>query len=211
MNRFFVLNPVLPAWRRAGFQCPTSGAAAALACWVSVLVSATPVAAQPAHITQYAHPQPSNVQATPTWLSSRRASLAPAVSSDSGSCPADNAASPKAVVHKTAFGAGSPAASPAAINRLRVGTVVQFDARTRTVGDAMNSLLLPVRYRLTTRTVDPAVSNTVMRRPLPVAAREAGLMTIEQALLMLIGEEHRIVVDHRARLVAIERATAAQR
>jgi hypothetical protein len=207
MNRFFASSPVLPALRRARFQCLASGAAAGLA----GLVSATPAAAQPAHITQYAHPQPANVQATSAWLSSRRASLAPTVVADNGSCPADNSKGPKAVVHKTALNASAKAASPEAINRLRVGTVVQFDARTRTVGDAMNSLLLPVRYRLTTRTVDPAVSSAVMRRPLPVATREAGLMTIEQALLMLIGEEHRIVVDHRARLVAIERAVAAQR
>ena len=96
-------------------------------------------------------------------------------------------------------------AAPANVNRLRVGTVMQFDARTRSVGDAMNSLLGPVRYRVTTRTVDPALSAALMRRPLPVAARDAGYMTIEQGLLMLIGEENRLVVDHRSRLVAIER------
>lgn len=94
---------------------------------------------------------------------------------------------------------------PPLANRLRVGTVMQFDARTRTVGDAIGSLLGPVRYRLTDRTVDAATSAALLRRPLPPAARDAGYMTIEQGLLLLIGEEHRLVVDHRNRLLALER------
>jgi hypothetical protein len=171
------------------------------------------------HIAQHAYPQPA--QSNPAFLSTRRSGAGIAEANLSGTADAqvcrvnDNAVlkKPPLALSQTAqkasslasSTASSTASSPAAVNRLRVGTVVQFDARTRTVGEAMNSLLTPVRYRITTRTVDAAVSGAVMRRPLPVAAREAGLMTIEQALLLLVGQEHRIVVDHRARLVAIER------
>jgi hypothetical protein len=99
----------------------------------------------------------------------------------------------------------APAKAEEAVNRLRLGTLVQFDARVRTVGEAMVSLLAPARYRITNRTVDPAASAAVMRRPLPVAARDAGLMSIEKGLLLLIGDDHRLVVDHRNRHVAVER------
>ena len=104
-------------------------------------------------------------------------------------------------------GVRKPDVSAAAgtFNRLKVGTVVEFDKRTRNVGDAMNFLLAPVRYRVTNRTVDAAAAGSVMRRPVPVAAMDAGVMSIESALLLLIGEENRLVVDHRNRLVAVER------
>ena len=104
-------------------------------------------------------------------------------------------------------GVRKPDTSAAAgtFNRLKVGTVVEFDKRTRSVGDAMNFLLAPVRYRVTNRTVDAAAAGSVMRRPVPIAAMDAGVMSIESALLMLIGDENRLVVDHRNRLVAVER------
>jgi hypothetical protein len=175
--------------------------------------------AQPPYTVQQAYPQAA--QSNPAFLSTRRSGAGISEANLSGTADAqvcrvnDNAvlkkpllalsASPSKGSTPASSAASPTAASPAAVNRLRVGTVVQFDARTRTVGEAMNSLLAPVRYRITTRTVDAAVSGAVMRRPVPVAAREGGLMTIEQALLLLVGQEHRIVVDHRARLVAIER------
>jgi hypothetical protein len=97
---------------------------------------------------------------------------------------------------------------PSAPNRLKVGTLVEFDPRAGSVGDAMRSLLDPVHYRLTVRTVDPIVSASVLRRPIPAIATNAGVMSIEAALLLLIGDENRLVVDHTNRLVAIERMPA---
>ena len=96
------------------------------------------------------------------------------------------------------------AGSQAVVNRLHVGTEVKFDGTVRTVGNAMAQLLGPVRYEITTRTVDPGRSDAVLRRPLPLEARDHGVMTIEGALLILIGEDNRLVVDHVHRLVAIE-------
>ena len=96
-------------------------------------------------------------------------------------------------------------AVPGSFNRLKVGTVVEFDKRTRSVGEAMSLLLAPMRYRVTNRTVDAAAAASIMRRPLPVSAMDAGVMSIESALLLLIGDENRLVVDHRNRLVAVER------
>jgi hypothetical protein len=97
---------------------------------------------------------------------------------------------------------GAPSTVP---NRLKVGTLVAFDLRRGNVGDAIDFVLEPVRYRVTHRTVDPRVSAEVLRRPIPPVAANAGVMSIEAALLLLIGEEHRLVVDHAHRLVAIER------
>lgn len=104
--------------------------------------------------------------------------------------------------------AGTTSLSTAAAvggNRLKVGTLVEFDPRRGNVGDAINFVLEPVRYRLTHRTVDPLVSAAVLRRPIPPVAANAGVMSIEAALLLLIGDEHRLVVDHAHRLIAIER------
>jgi hypothetical protein len=94
---------------------------------------------------------------------------------------------------------------PVPVNPLKVGTLVEFDTRAQTVGDAFGSMLEPVRYRVTDRTVDPLVSEEVLRRRVPPIAARAGVMPIEQALLLLIGDDHRLVVDHAHRLVAIER------
>ncbi|MCM5682404.1 hypothetical protein M8A51_22990 [Schlegelella sp. S2-27] len=97
---------------------------------------------------------------------------------------------------------------PLAINRLKIGTLVEFDTRHGTVRDALHYLLEPTHYRLTTDTVDAAYSAEVLRRPLPKIVHKAGVMSIEAAALLLIGEENRLVVDHTDRLIAIERMPA---
>ncbi len=183
------------SWRRA--SAFTVGLAATLA--ASVL-AASPASAQHNTVGQWQpHELGQSVPVASTeFLSTRRAVLTPHTAAGAAVCKVGETPQPTR-------GAGKDGGAP---NRLRVGTLMQFDARTRTVGEAMNHLLTPVRYRVTTRTVDSTVSAAVMRRPLPPQARDSGLMTIEQGLLMLVGQEHRIVVDHRARLVAIERVNA---
>lgn len=94
-------------------------------------------------------------------------------------------------------------------NYLKVGTLMEFDkTKVRTVGDAMMFLLEPVHYQITTRTVDPALAASILRRQVPPAAVNAGVMSIESGLLLLIGEDQRLVVDHINRLVTIERMPA---
>jgi hypothetical protein len=128
---------------------------------------------------------------------------------DSTTAPCDKAGPVGTLFSRFKSGAAestnSDVAANAVYNRLKVGTLVEFDKRTRSVGEAVNGLLSPVRYQLTNRTVDSAVAGNVLRRPVPPAAMDAGVMSIEAALLLLIGEENRLVVDHRNRLVAIER------
>jgi hypothetical protein len=142
-----------------------------------------------------------NHSAAPKRVSGVAAALVPttAVGASAGSATLTCSAG---AANATSEDAAPPSAS---FNRLHLGTVMQFDARTRTVGDAMASLLGPVRYRVTSNTVNAAASAALMRQPLPVAARDAGYMTIEQGLLLLIGQDNRLVVDHRSRLVAVER------
>jgi hypothetical protein len=113
-------------------------------------------------------------------------------------------ASPNTGINKAEL----PAAN-GSFNRLQVGTLIEFDKRTRNVGEAMNYLLAPVRYQLTNRTVDAAALMSVLRRPVPVAAFDGGVMSIESGLLLLIGEENRLVVDHRNRLISVEKTPAA--
>jgi hypothetical protein len=107
-----------------------------------------------------------------------------------------------------AAGAGAPGhCAPAAlesIDPLKVGTLVEFDERTRTTADAIASLIAPTGYRLTARTVDAQAAARVLRRPVLPVARKAGETSIESALLLLIGEDHRLVVDRKHRLIAIE-------
>jgi hypothetical protein len=104
--------------------------------------------------------------------------------------------------------AAESGAASAPFNRLQVGTLVEFDKRTRNVGEAMSSLLAPLRYQLTNRTVDAVALASVLRRPIPAAAMDAGLMSVESGLLLLIGEENRLVVDHRNRLISVEKTPA---
>ena len=120
------------------------------------------------------------------------------------------AVQPRSAFARPAGVSADPAAATraAGVNRLKVGTLVEFDPRKGTVGDAIRFVLEPVHYRLTTRTVDPIDTAAVMRRPVPAIAASAGVMSIESALLLLIGEDHRLVVDHPNRLVAIERMPA---
>ena len=120
----------------------------------------------------------------------------PALAADAAG---DGAAAPAAGARSGAVGAP---------NRLHVGTLVEFDPRSGNVGDAIKSLLEPVHYRITFRTVDPLQSASVLRRPIPPIAAHAGEMSIEAALLLLIGEDNRLVVDHAHRLVAVERLPA---
>ena len=107
-----------------------------------------------------------------------------------------------AMLPQPVLAAGAP---PGGAYRLKVGTLVEFDPRSGTVGDAIKSLLEPVQYRITYRTVDPVDSAAVLQRRIPAIAAHAGVMSIEQALLLLIGEDNRLVVDHVNRLVAVER------
>jgi hypothetical protein len=129
-----------------------------------------------------------------------------------GQCTGSSPAMPMTVATTTPKATAAVAAtpvrastSPELTNRLKVGTVLTLDRRTRTVGEAFDYLLTPIRYRMTSRTVNPETMNALMRRPVPPAARDAGLVSIESALLLLVGAEHRIVVDHSNRLVAVER------
>jgi hypothetical protein len=94
-------------------------------------------------------------------------------------------------------------------NRLKFGTLVEFDGRFHNVGEAINYVLEPVHYRVTQRTVDARVVDAVLRSSVPLAAINAGVMTIELALLLLIGEDNRLVVDHVNRLITIERMPEA--
>lgn len=105
-------------------------------------------------------------------------------------------------------GAADGTQGSVAANRLKIGTLVEFDARKSNVGDAIRFLLEPVHYRITMRTVDPTLGASVLRRPIPPIAVHAGVMSIESALLLLIGEDNRLVVDHTNRLIAIERMPA---
>lgn len=113
-----------------------------------------------------------------------------------------------AVATAQANESNSTAHASARVNRLKVGTLVEFDTHKGTVGDAIGYLLEPVHYRLTTRTVDPMASAGILRRPIPPIAARSGVMSIESALLLLIGDDHRLVVDHVHRLIAIERMPA---
>ena len=72
-------------------------------------------------------------------------------------------------------------------------------------GEAIEHLLEPVHCGLAQRTANPADSAAVLRCPAPLVAAHAGVMSIEDPILLLIGEENRLIVHHVHRLIAVER------
>lgn len=95
-------------------------------------------------------------------------------------------------------------------NALRMLVAVRFAKPPKTVQEAAYSILEASGYRMTIPTATRNASVEIMTRPVPPIAmfgtskESAQLITIEKALLNLIGADSRLVVDHGAKLVAFE-------
>ncbi|RZI40363.1 hypothetical protein EGT07_23765 [Herbaspirillum sp. HC18] len=94
--------------------------------------------------------------------------------------------------------AGSPS-----LNKLRMNVVMAFPAEVGTVRDVALYLLEPAGYKLAS-SFNPATSQ-ILSRPLLPHLSDKSLMAIEDALLLVSGDDTRLVVDHANKLVTFER------
>jgi hypothetical protein len=93
-------------------------------------------------------------------------------------------------------------ANGAGFNRLRMRVVVNFPPDVTTVGESARYLLEPTDYKLAT--LPDLHASQILTRPLAPQARSNMLQTIEDALLLLSGDDTRLLVDHEHKLVAFE-------
>ena len=92
-------------------------------------------------------------------------------------------------------------------NRLKLGTRFILEPNIKNVRDAINYVIRPAGYKLIANHPGLITLNTLASAPLPPMAQVAGNMSIERALLILIGDKNRLVVDHKRRLIGVEPLT----
>jgi hypothetical protein len=89
-------------------------------------------------------------------------------------------------------------------NRLRLGTRFELTPNITNVKDAIAYLVRPSGYKLLDKQLGLIDLQTLAAMPLPPMAQVPANMTIERALLIVIGNKNRLVVDHKNRLIGIE-------
>lgn len=93
-------------------------------------------------------------------------------------------------------------------NELHIGTRLSFDPRIRTVKQACEWVLRPTGYKLVVSHPAPFDALEIARSPMsPLVQDQLGrAVSIEEALLLVIGSDNRLVVDHKNKLVSFERS-----
>ena len=86
-------------------------------------------------------------------------------------------------------------------NQLHIGTRLNLQQNVTTVEQAVNWLLQPTSYSVVARTPE---ARMILSEPLSPLAQKPEFMTIEEALLMVIGANNRLVVDHDNDLITFE-------
>jgi hypothetical protein len=89
-------------------------------------------------------------------------------------------------------------------NRLKLGTRFILEPNISNVKDALNYVVRPTGYKLVANQPGLIDMNTLVATPLPPMAQVPANMTIERALLIIIGNKNRLVVDHKSRLIGVE-------
>lgn len=92
--------------------------------------------------------------------------------------------------------------------RLKIGVQANLPKQMTYVEQAVTYLLEPTGYRLVY--VDDENRKeliSILSKPIPMIARDAGLMSVQDALLLVIGEGARMLVDHKNAYIAFEPAS----
>jgi hypothetical protein len=95
-------------------------------------------------------------------------------------------------------------------NRLRIGTRLQLPPELATVRDAALYLIAPTGYTLTVNPANAQQVRSILSRPIPPIARDYGVLTVEAALLLVAGDDTRLLVDHARRRIAIDPIVSAR-
>lgn len=89
-------------------------------------------------------------------------------------------------------------------NPFRVRVRASYPQGMKTVGEAASHLLETIDYRLILTPPAPPEAREISRAGIGPLARSGDVMPLEDALLLLVGERNRVVVDHVHRLVTFE-------
>lgn len=93
----------------------------------------------------------------------------------------------------------------AAYNRLHIGTAFKYDPKTMpAVLQAAQYLLAPTGYRLVIPYDSARQVNTILMRPVSPLGQTSGYVHIEDALLLIAGDDVALVVDHANKLVSYQ-------
>ena len=87
---------------------------------------------------------------------------------------------------------------------LNVVIELSFPSQVKTVGDAIDNLLVESGYRLADNSVQRAATDILLNLPLPRVHRSMGPISLKEALIVLAGKPHRLVVDPVRRWVTYD-------
>ena len=90
-------------------------------------------------------------------------------------------------------------------NPFRVRVRASYPQGMKTVGQAANHLLETIDYRVIVGAPAPLEAREISRMGIGPLARTGAIMPLEDALLLLVGDQNRVVVDHEHRLVTFEK------
>lgn len=90
-------------------------------------------------------------------------------------------------------------------NPFRVRVRTSYPLQVRTVGQAANHLLAAIDYKVIYNLPAPQEAREIGRMGIGPLARTGEVMPMEDALLLLVGEQNCVVVDHEHSLVTFER------
>ena len=92
--------------------------------------------------------------------------------------------------------------------RLKIGVQVNLPRQMKYVEQAVTYLLEPTGYRLVYLDEDNRRELiSILSKPIPMIARDSELMSVQDALLLVIGEGARMLVDHKNAYIAFELAS----
>ncbi len=91
-----------------------------------------------------------------------------------------------------------------AFDQLKTGTVLELPDSIKTVEQAANYVLTPTGYSLMVPNDGFRSAAAILLRPTSAQSRVAGYTTIENALLIIAGDDVRLVIDHANKLVSFE-------
>lgn len=116
-----------------------------------------------------------------------------------------DASVPSAAAEKQVSAAVNEASTPG-FNPLKIGVDLTLPESLVSVEQGANYVLATTGYSLVVPSNDPYRYERVLQRQIAASARLTGLMTIESALLILAGDDTRLVVDHLHKRVMLEPA-----
>lgn len=93
--------------------------------------------------------------------------------------------------------------SLADVDPLRLSIRTNYPTELTTVGQGIQWLLEATDYQLVLRTPAPSDAISLASKPIPPMARLVRIMSIEDAMLALIGTENYLVIDRQHKLISL--------